>query len=186
MTLLAGLLLIVLGIASLVVPIPSSEKQGIKIGDTNIGVQTSHSERVSPIISAVLIAGGIALTIAGGRTRLSKNWGDSQTRCSVQFWTIELSGRNTDRINSVPWLPLRWWKVAGNAQFGRFVLPMAARQANCPYLRDFRLFRDFILADRHGARNDRTITPVTGIGGEVKVLFSHLCPHFVKKIDYLS
>ena len=62
-----------LGIASLVVPIPSSEKQGIKIGDTNIGVQTSHSERVSPIISAVLIAGGIALTIAGGRTRLSKN-----------------------------------------------------------------------------------------------------------------
>jgi hypothetical protein len=73
MTLLAGLLLIVLGIASLVVPIPSSEKQGIKIGDTNIGVQTSHSERVSPIISAVLIAGGIALTIAGGRTRLSKN-----------------------------------------------------------------------------------------------------------------
>jgi hypothetical protein len=73
MTLLAGLLLVVLGIASLVVPIPSSEKQGIKIGDTNIGVQTSHSERVSPIISAVLIAGGIALTIAGGRTRLSRN-----------------------------------------------------------------------------------------------------------------
>jgi len=73
MTLLAGLLLVVLGIASLVVPIPSSEKQGIKIGDTNIGVQTSHSERVSPIISAVLIAGGIGLTIAGGRTRLSKN-----------------------------------------------------------------------------------------------------------------
>ena len=73
MTLLAGLLLVVLGIASMVVPIPSSEKQGIKIGDTNIGVQTSHSERVSPIISAVLIAGGIALTIAGGRTRLSKN-----------------------------------------------------------------------------------------------------------------
>ena len=73
MTLLAGLLLIVLGIASLVVPIPSSEKQGIKIGDTNIGVQTSHSERVSPIISAVLIAGGIALAIGGARTRPSKN-----------------------------------------------------------------------------------------------------------------
>jgi hypothetical protein len=71
--LLAGLLLVVLGIASLVVPIPRSEKQGIKIGDTNIGVQTSHSERVSPIISAVLIAGGIALTIAGARAPLSKN-----------------------------------------------------------------------------------------------------------------
>ena len=67
----AGLLLVVLGIASLLVPIPRSETQGIKIGDTNIGVQTSHSEHVSPIISAVLIAGGIALTIAGVRTRQS-------------------------------------------------------------------------------------------------------------------
>jgi hypothetical protein len=73
MLLYAGLLLIVLGIASLVVPIPSPEKQGIKIGETNIGVQTSHSERVSPIISAVLIAGGIALAIAGARTRPSNN-----------------------------------------------------------------------------------------------------------------
>lgn len=69
MMLYAGLLLVALGIASLVVPIPSSEKQGIKIGDTNIGVQTSHSEKVSPIVSAVLIAGGIALGIAGARSK---------------------------------------------------------------------------------------------------------------------
>ena len=67
--LFAGLLLVVLGIASLVVPVPRSETQGIKIGDANIGVQTTHSERVSPVISAVLIAGGIALTIAGARAR---------------------------------------------------------------------------------------------------------------------
>ncbi len=73
MLLFAGLVLVVLGIASLVVPIPHSETQGIKVGDTNIGVQTSHSERVSPIISAVLMAGGIALAIAGSRTRTSKN-----------------------------------------------------------------------------------------------------------------
>jgi len=71
--LIAGLLMIVLGIASLVVPIPQTETHGFKAGDVNIGVQTSHSERVSPIISAVLIAGGIALSIAGGRGRLSKN-----------------------------------------------------------------------------------------------------------------
>ncbi|MBZ5720130.1 MAG: hypothetical protein LAO03_07090 [Acidobacteriia bacterium] len=71
--LFAGLLLIVLGIASLVVPIPRSETSGIKAGDLSIGVHTTHSERVSPIISAVLIAGGIALTIAGTRSRLSKN-----------------------------------------------------------------------------------------------------------------
>lgn len=71
--LFAGLIVIVLGMASLAVPVPHSETQGIKIGDASIGVQTSHSERVSPIISVVLIAGGIALTIAGASGRLSKS-----------------------------------------------------------------------------------------------------------------
>ena len=69
MLLVAGIVLVVLGIASLVVPIPHTETEGIKAGNINLGVQTSHSERVSPIISAVLIAGGIALAIAGARTR---------------------------------------------------------------------------------------------------------------------
>ncbi|HKM86260.1 MAG TPA: hypothetical protein VJW96_08635 [Terriglobales bacterium] len=67
--LFAGLLLVMLGIASLIVPIPHTETEGIKVGNTNFGVQTSHSERVSPIISVVLIAGGIALSIAGARSR---------------------------------------------------------------------------------------------------------------------
>ena len=61
--------MIVLGIASLIVPVPHTETHGIKAGDVNIGVQTHDSERVSPIVSAVLIAGGIALTIAGARGR---------------------------------------------------------------------------------------------------------------------
>jgi hypothetical protein len=69
----AGLLLLVLGIASLVVPIPHSENQGIKIGDANIGVQTTHSERVSPVISVVLIAGGIVLGLASARSTSAKN-----------------------------------------------------------------------------------------------------------------
>ena len=67
--LFAGLLLIALGVASLVAPIPHTETEGIKVGKTNLGVQTSHSERVSPMVSVVLIAGGIALSIAGGRSR---------------------------------------------------------------------------------------------------------------------
>jgi hypothetical protein len=65
----AGLLLVVLGIASLIVPIPHTETEGIKVGNSHFGVQTSHSERVSPIISVILIAGGIALGIAGSRSR---------------------------------------------------------------------------------------------------------------------
>lgn len=51
--LIAGLFMIVLGIASLVVPIPQSETHGIRTGDVNIGTQTSHSEKVSPVISVV-------------------------------------------------------------------------------------------------------------------------------------
>jgi hypothetical protein len=73
MMLLAGLVLVVLGVASLMVPIPHSETHGIQAGDMNIGVQTSHSERVSPIVSALLIAGGIALAIAGARPASSRN-----------------------------------------------------------------------------------------------------------------
>jgi len=64
-----GLLLIVLGVASLVVPIPHTQTEGVKLGNANLGVQTSHSERVSPIVSIVLIAGGIALGMAGARAR---------------------------------------------------------------------------------------------------------------------
>jgi CheY-like chemotaxis protein len=71
--LVAGLLLVVLGISLVAPPIPHSKMQGIKAGDMNIGVETSHSERVWRIMSAVLIAGGIVLAIAGARTGRSKN-----------------------------------------------------------------------------------------------------------------
>jgi len=71
--LFAGLLVIAIGIASLIVAVPHTETHGIKAGDVNIGVQTHESERVSPIVSTVLIAGGIALTIAGARGGASRN-----------------------------------------------------------------------------------------------------------------
>jgi len=71
--LFAGLLLVVLGIASLLVPLPHTETHGIKAGDVNLGIQTTHSERVSPIVSAALIAGGIAMAIAGARGGKSRN-----------------------------------------------------------------------------------------------------------------
>ena len=62
-----GLLVLVLGIASLFVAIPRSEREGIRAGNVDIGVQVRHSERVSPIVSAVLILGGSGMMIAGGR-----------------------------------------------------------------------------------------------------------------------
>jgi hypothetical protein len=63
-----GLILIVAGIVSLVMPIPHTQNNGVKIGDASIGVQTRHSEKVSPIISAVLILGGAGMMIAGRRS----------------------------------------------------------------------------------------------------------------------
>jgi len=60
-----GLVLVILGIVSLVVPIPHREKEGIKVGGASIGIETKHDEKVSPIISVVLIAAGAGMMIAG-------------------------------------------------------------------------------------------------------------------------
>ena len=60
-----GLVLLILGIVSLVVPIPRHERDGVNIGGVSIGVETKHDEKVSPIVSAVMILAGAGLIIAG-------------------------------------------------------------------------------------------------------------------------
>lgn len=60
-----GMVLIVLGIASLVVPIPSTQREGISAGGMSMSVKTETSEKVSPMISAVLILVGAGLSYAG-------------------------------------------------------------------------------------------------------------------------
>ncbi len=62
-----GLLVLILGVASLLVPIPHSEREGFKAGGMSIGVETRHEEKVSPIVSAVMILGGAGMMIAGKR-----------------------------------------------------------------------------------------------------------------------
>jgi hypothetical protein len=62
-----GLVLMVLGIASLLVPIPHNDREGITAGDMSIGVNVHHDEKVSPIISGALILGGACLMIAGAK-----------------------------------------------------------------------------------------------------------------------
>ena len=64
-----GVVLLVLGVASLFVPIPHHERSGISAGDISLGVETTTREKVHPAISAVLIAGGVVLLIAGRRRR---------------------------------------------------------------------------------------------------------------------
>ena len=60
-----GSVVLILGILSLIVPIPHTEHEGIKAGGISLGVETRHEEKVSPIISAVLILGGAGMMIAG-------------------------------------------------------------------------------------------------------------------------
>ena len=60
-----GLVLIVLGVLSLFIAIPQTEHHGVKIGDASVGVETHHNEKVAPIVSAVLILGGVGMVVAG-------------------------------------------------------------------------------------------------------------------------
>ena len=62
-----GLVVLVLGIVSLFVPIPHNQQRGIKAGDMSVGVEIQSKEKVSPILSAVLILSGAGLMIAGKR-----------------------------------------------------------------------------------------------------------------------
>ncbi|MEO8658699.1 MAG: hypothetical protein ABI693_09525 [Bryobacteraceae bacterium] len=65
----AGVALLLLGAASLVVPIPHSEREGVKVGGVSIGLETQHEEKAPVLISAVMILGGVGLLIAGNRTK---------------------------------------------------------------------------------------------------------------------
>ena len=62
-----GLLLLLLGILSFVVPIPRHENHGVKIGDTKIGVQTEESEKLPPAVGVVLLSGGVVALVLGSR-----------------------------------------------------------------------------------------------------------------------
>ena len=60
-----GIILIVLGLLSFVVPLPHSEHEGFSAGGMSVGVDTHHSETVSPIISAAMVLAGAGILIVG-------------------------------------------------------------------------------------------------------------------------
>ncbi|HEY4899576.1 MAG TPA: hypothetical protein VIH91_02030 [Terriglobales bacterium] len=62
-----GLVVLVLGILSFVVPIPTSHSHDAKIGDATIGFTTHSSEKLSPVFGGVLCLAGAVLLIAGSR-----------------------------------------------------------------------------------------------------------------------
>jgi hypothetical protein len=60
-----GLAALILGVLSLVVPIPHSEREGITVGGASIGLETRHEEKIPPALSAVMILGGLGTMVAG-------------------------------------------------------------------------------------------------------------------------
>ena len=64
---LVGVLLLVLGLLSFVIPIPHRENHGLTIGDAKIGVQTESSEKLPPAVGVVLLAAGALTLVLGSR-----------------------------------------------------------------------------------------------------------------------
>jgi hypothetical protein len=60
-----GLIVLFLGVASLIVPIPHTRNAGLEVGSVSIGIQTEHDNRTSPVLSGGLILCGAALMIVG-------------------------------------------------------------------------------------------------------------------------
>jgi uncharacterized protein YjeT (DUF2065 family) len=59
-----GLVAVIVGVGLLFVPIPHTEKHGVKAGDVSLGVETRTQEKISPAISGVIVLAGVGLMIA--------------------------------------------------------------------------------------------------------------------------
>ena len=66
-----GVVALVLGIASFFVTVPEKHREGIRIGDASVGVETTTSNKVPVYVSVILLVGGISMVLAGARTARS-------------------------------------------------------------------------------------------------------------------
>ncbi len=64
-----GVLLVVIGILSFVIAIPHTQKHGIQLGGASVGVETTTSEKLPPVVGGILIIGGIGLMAVGARKK---------------------------------------------------------------------------------------------------------------------
>lgn len=65
---LAGVIVLVLGVLSFFVPYPHSEHHGVSLGDAHVGITTHDDEKVPPAVSVVLLVVGAGLMIAGRKS----------------------------------------------------------------------------------------------------------------------
>lgn len=62
-----GIIVLILGIAAFVVPLPHSEHHGVKVGDSQVGITTQHDEKIPPVAAGLVCMVGVVLLIAGSR-----------------------------------------------------------------------------------------------------------------------
>jgi uncharacterized membrane protein len=60
-----GVLLLILGALSFVVPVPQRENHGVSIGGAKLSVQTEDSKKLPPAVGIVLMGGGILCLVLG-------------------------------------------------------------------------------------------------------------------------
>ena len=59
-----GLIIAILGVASLFIPIPQRNTEGFRVGDVSLGIEVRREEKISPVLTAVMIVSGIGAMIA--------------------------------------------------------------------------------------------------------------------------
>jgi hypothetical protein len=60
-----GIVVLVIGIISFLVPFPHYHHHGVSLGDAHVGVTTEHDEKLPPLAGIVLVVVGAGLIIAG-------------------------------------------------------------------------------------------------------------------------
>ncbi len=63
-----GIIVLIVGVLSFVVPFPSYHHHGIKVGDSSIGVTTEHDQKLPPAVGIGLMVVGGVMVLAGRRS----------------------------------------------------------------------------------------------------------------------
>jgi hypothetical protein len=62
-----GVVLVLLGVLSFIVPVPHQQDHSVKIGDAKVGVETQTSEKLPIAASIALIGAGVVALALGSR-----------------------------------------------------------------------------------------------------------------------
>jgi len=60
-----GLIVLIVGVISFIVPFPHATHHELGAGDVHVGVTTRHDEKVPPVVSVLLVVVGAGIMIVG-------------------------------------------------------------------------------------------------------------------------